>query len=80
VRGKRNATGAETLIGRTAVAIGDCRPDGQVRLGGEIWAARCEAGASPGDALVVTGRDGLTLIVQPGPERLGSGPSAAQVV
>ena len=38
---------------------------GQIRLQGEIWAARCEAGAVPGDRVRVTGRDGLTLIVEP---------------
>jgi membrane protein implicated in regulation of membrane protease activity len=35
-----------------------------VRLGGEIWEARCESGASPGDRVRVTGRDGLTLVVE----------------
>jgi membrane protein implicated in regulation of membrane protease activity len=35
-----------------------------VRLNGEIWEARCAAGASPGDRVRVIGRDGLTLVVE----------------
>ena len=61
----RRAVGAETLIGREAVVSLPCRPVGQVRLDGEIWEARCEAGAGTGEHVRVTGRDGLTLIVEP---------------
>jgi membrane-bound serine protease (ClpP class) len=64
---KRNkkAVGAETLIGREAVVSLPCRPVGQVRLDGEIWEARCEAGAGTGERVRVTGRDRLTLVVEP---------------
>ena len=61
----RKAVGAETLIGREAVVSEACRPVGQVRLDGEIWEARCEAGASTGDRVRVTGRQRLTLVVEP---------------
>ena len=61
----RRAVGAETLIGREAVVSEPCRPVGQVRLDGEIWEARCEAGASTGDRVRVTGRQRLTLVVEP---------------
>jgi membrane-bound serine protease (ClpP class) len=61
----RKAVGAETLIGREAVVSEPCRPVGQVRLDGEIWEARCEGGASTGDRVRVTGRERLTLIVEP---------------
>ena len=61
----RKAVGAETLIGREAVVSEPCRPVGQVRLDGEIWEARCEAGASTGDRVRITGRQRLTLIVEP---------------
>ena len=61
----RKAVGAETLIGREAVVSEPCRPVGQVRLDGEIWEARCEAGASTGDSVRVAGREKLTLIVEP---------------
>ena len=62
---RRVQVGAETLIGRTGVVITACRPRGQVRVGGEIWAARCDAGAEVGTAVRVDGRDGLTLVVEP---------------
>jgi membrane-bound serine protease (ClpP class) len=61
----RKAVGAETLIGREAVVSAPCRPVGQVRLDGEIWEARCEAGAGTGDRVRVVGRNRLTLIVEP---------------
>jgi membrane protein implicated in regulation of membrane protease activity len=44
VKHRRRAVGAETLIGREAVVTTACRPNGQVRLDGELWEARCEAG------------------------------------
>jgi membrane-bound serine protease (ClpP class) len=61
----RKAVGAETLIGREAVVSLPCRPVGQVRLDGEIWEARCEAGAGTGERVRITGREGLTLVVEP---------------
>jgi membrane protein implicated in regulation of membrane protease activity len=63
VRGRSVAVGAETLIGRTGTVVTACRPDGQVRLGGEIWEARCDEGADRGEDVVVTAQDGLRLIV-----------------
>lgn len=63
VRGRRVAVGAETLLGETGVVVSPCRPDGQVRLKGEIWEARCEQGADRGDEVVVTAKDGLRLVV-----------------
>lgn len=64
VKHRRKAVGAQTLIGKQAVVSTPCRPVGQVRLNGEIWEARCAAGASPGDRVRVIGRDGLTLVVE----------------
>jgi membrane protein implicated in regulation of membrane protease activity len=64
VKHRRKAVGAQTLIGEEAVVSTPCRPVGQVRLNGEIWEARCAAGASPGDRVRVIGRDGLTLVVE----------------
>ena len=55
--------GRETLIGKTARVTTPCRPDGQVRLEGELWRAHCEAGADVGDAVRVTAIDELTLQV-----------------
>jgi membrane protein implicated in regulation of membrane protease activity len=65
VKNRRRVVGAETLIGKTAVVTEACRPVGQVRLDGEIWEARCEAGAGIGDQVRVIGRDKLALLVEP---------------
>jgi membrane protein implicated in regulation of membrane protease activity len=64
-RRRRPAVGAETLVGKRAQAFSDLLPDGQVRLEGELWRARCEQGARMGDAVVVRAVDGLTLVVEP---------------
>jgi membrane-bound serine protease (ClpP class) len=61
----RPATGAEAMIGEDAEVARACRPDGQVRIKGELWQARCEAGADVGDNVRVERLDGLTLIVSP---------------
>jgi membrane protein implicated in regulation of membrane protease activity len=65
VRGRRAAVGAQTLIGTGGTVVSACRPDGQVRVSGEIWAARCDAGAGVGDEIRVVGRRKLTLVVEP---------------
>ena len=64
VRHRRAQTGVETLIGRTATVASTCRPDGQVRLDGEIWEARCAEGADAGETVTVVSRDQLTLVVE----------------
>jgi membrane protein implicated in regulation of membrane protease activity len=66
-RRRRAKVGVEVLEGAAAVVLSPCRPDGQVRVQGEIWAARCEEGASPGERVVVERVDGLTLTVRPAP-------------
>jgi membrane-bound serine protease (ClpP class) len=68
---RRRAVGAETLIGRDAVVTNACRPSGQVRLDGELWEARCEAGSDAGETVRVAGRDRLTLIVERRPAAEG---------
>jgi membrane-bound serine protease (ClpP class) len=65
MKSRRKAVGAETLFGREAVVMRACRPRGQVRIDGEIWEARCDAGAAVGDAVRVVDRDDLTLIIEP---------------
>jgi membrane protein implicated in regulation of membrane protease activity len=62
---RRAKVGAETLLGLEAVVVTACRPEGQVRVQGEIWRARCEERAGPGDRVVVESVDGLTLRVRP---------------
>jgi membrane protein implicated in regulation of membrane protease activity len=67
VRGQPKKVGAQNLIGQTATVVSPCRPNGQVRVGGELWAARCASGADPGDVVSVVALDGLTLIIEPQP-------------
>ena len=65
VRGRRKQVGAGTLIGRTATVVSPFSPEGQVRLDGEVWAARSAKGVAEHDSVRVVGRDRLTLIVEP---------------
>ena len=53
------------LVGRRAIVSVVCRPEGQVRIAGEIWRAHCDAGADVGDSVVVREVDGLMLVVEP---------------
>jgi membrane protein implicated in regulation of membrane protease activity len=36
-----------------------------VRVRGELWEARCDAGADPGDTVRIDALDELTLVVSP---------------
>src|SRR5262249_13184564 len=65
VRGQRAAVGADTLIGREAIVVTPCRPEGQVRIDAEIWSAQCPAGADEGERVQVVGRRRLQLVVAP---------------
>ncbi|MCG8392905.1 MAG: nodulation protein NfeD [Pseudomonadales bacterium] len=58
-------TGADTLVGETAVALEDFEHDGQVRLQGEIWHAHSHRPVHRGQVLQVTGRRELVLDVKP---------------
>jgi len=64
VRGRRAQVGAHTLIGESGTVVTPCRPTGQVRVSGEIWAAHCELGADLGETVTVVGRRQLTLVVE----------------
>jgi membrane protein implicated in regulation of membrane protease activity len=61
----RPRTGPETMVGKTAEVVVRCRPNGQVRVHGELWEARCAAGADVGEAVRVSDLDDLTLVVEP---------------
>jgi membrane-bound serine protease (ClpP class) len=59
-------TGAEQLIGLIGTACTAINPQGYVRVMGELWRARLEAGAQPiakGTAIRVRAAHGLTLTV-----------------
>jgi membrane-bound serine protease (ClpP class) len=55
--------GVETLVGASGRVVDPCRPLGTVRVAGEVWQARCEAGADRDQAVRVLGREGLILVV-----------------
>jgi membrane protein implicated in regulation of membrane protease activity len=59
-RRRRAVTGAEALIGRTAVVATST----QVRVAGELWAARADRPLVRGDEVVVRAVDGLVLRVE----------------
>jgi membrane protein implicated in regulation of membrane protease activity len=62
-RRRRIATGAEALPGARGVVTATCRPEGQVRVLGELWRAHCEEGADPGDEVVVERLDPELLLI-----------------
>lgn len=62
---RQASVGVNTLVGRQGVAIGELWPEGQVKVDGEIWRARCEGGCDAGTAVVVRSVEGLTLVVDP---------------
>lgn len=58
-------SGAEQLIGATAVALEDFETNGHVRLHGERWNAVSDAPVKQGDELEVVRLEGLTVHVTP---------------
>jgi membrane protein implicated in regulation of membrane protease activity len=64
VRGLPKTVGRQRLIGAEGLIITECHPEGQARVQGTIWTARCDSGADVGDRVVVVAVDGLTLVVQ----------------
>jgi membrane-bound serine protease (ClpP class) len=61
----RPRTGPEAMIGKRAKVVSTCRPDGQVRVQGELWEASCALGADIGDKVRIEALEGLTLVVVP---------------
>jgi membrane protein implicated in regulation of membrane protease activity len=59
----RPQTGAEAMIGQVAEVVAPCHPTGQVRVGGELWEARCDEGADVGESVRIERLEGLTLVV-----------------
>ena len=64
-RRQKAKVGPETLVGASGRVVTPCQPDGTVRIKGEIWQARCLAGADIGDRIRVIGREQLVLEVEP---------------
>jgi membrane protein implicated in regulation of membrane protease activity len=65
-RRTKRTTGAEAMLGARGEVVSACRPNGTVRIRGELWEARCADGADPGDTVLVDAVDALTLVVSPG--------------
>ena len=63
---KSDEHGPGKEIGEEAKVVRACRPLGDVRVQGELWAARCDAGADVGETVLVERIEGLTLVVRPG--------------
>jgi len=60
--------GMDALVGAVGVALGPLEPRGEVRVAHERWSAEAVRGAIPaGTAVRVVRREGLKLIVEPGP-------------
>ena len=57
------AAGAEQIIGSAGRVVVWDGLRGEVRVRGEVWAARAGHSLAPGDTIEVTSRDGLTLEV-----------------
>lgn len=58
-------TGIESLLNLTGKAISDINPNGQVRVRGEIWNARCdEINISKGEDIIVIGISNLKLLIR----------------
>jgi membrane-bound serine protease (ClpP class) len=55
----------DELIGLLGEVVTPCRPTGQVRVRGELWAAICPSGAESGATVRVERVDGLTIQVAP---------------
>jgi membrane protein implicated in regulation of membrane protease activity len=61
----RPKTGAEAMIGKAAIVVEACRPNGRVRVDGELWDAHCAVGAAVGEPVRITAVEKLTLEVAP---------------
>src|SRR5262249_52030898 len=62
---RRVTTGRQALLGARGVAVDGLKPEGQVRVGDELWSAVSEAPIEPGANVEITGMNGLRLSVRP---------------
>ncbi|HEX9191364.1 MAG TPA: nodulation protein NfeD [Candidatus Deferrimicrobiaceae bacterium] len=62
---RKPVSGPEGMIGAAGEALQDFDGKGKVRVLGELWDARCDLPVRRGDRVVVTAREGMTLIVAP---------------
>jgi membrane-bound serine protease (ClpP class) len=64
-RSRPTVTGAEELLATRGIVIDWTGETGNIRIRGEVWAARGNSTLKPGDSVKVSSRDGLTLVVEP---------------
>ena len=63
LRNKRAVSGHEGMVGKEGTATTDLNPTGQARVVGELWTAVAAQPISAGEPIVVTGVDGIKLLV-----------------
>jgi membrane protein implicated in regulation of membrane protease activity len=62
---KRLTFGPEAIIGNEGMVTTPLNPTGYVRVRGELWNACCKSKLEAGDEVVVTGIEGMKLLVVP---------------
>jgi membrane-bound serine protease (ClpP class) len=65
---RRVVSGEPAMIGTTGVVLAWAGEQGQIHVHGERWQARAATPLAAGEPVRVTGRDGLTLTVEPEPK------------
>ncbi|MBM3666346.1 MAG: hypothetical protein FJW90_02500 [Actinobacteria bacterium] len=68
-------TGVEGHVGERAEVVRALDPEGRVKFRGEVWRARGSEPVAVGEAVRVTGTEGLTLRVEPAPGGAGQASS-----
>ena len=62
---KQAAAGLPSMVGMAGKAAGNLSPEGMVKIRGELWGDVSEEGdIAAGESIIVTGEDGLKLIVR----------------
>ena len=75
-----HAMGLESMVGRTGVVVAPLAPEGKVKMDGELWKARSQAGELLKDQPVeVIATEGLTLIVRPAEAPAGTAPAPGEL-
>jgi membrane-bound serine protease (ClpP class) len=71
VRARRTKveTGIEKMMGEVGMAVGELNPSGTILVRGEYWSAQASARVAASAPVRITGIDGLTLRVDPQPEK-----------
>jgi membrane protein implicated in regulation of membrane protease activity len=63
----QSSRGSFEMVGRRGLVLKQCSPEGTVKIGSEIWTAVIANGTTlrEGEEIIVTGRQGLKLLVEP---------------